>query len=142
MAYLPDPGCYRVRCVVNGRQYIGSSLCVKARLADHLKKLRQGASRCNSDMLADFRRFGETSFRFEVIRRCNPEERLELEQSLLHQCAKNLYNGSRTASHRGPKDLKPEVRAAMSRSAKARCTPQWRKTKSLLMKQLRAERRL
>jgi hypothetical protein len=92
-------------------------------------------------MLGDFRKFGEQSFRFEVVRRCTPEARLELEQALLRR-AKKLYNGSRTASHRGPKDLKPEVRAAMSRSAKARCTPQWRKVKSLLMKQLRAEGRL
>lgn len=144
MAYLLDPGVYRIRCLRTGRAYIGSSgVAVKGRLADHFKKLRQHAERCNRDMLQEFIEFGEAAFVGEVVFRGPPDSVLKKEQEiLLASDPALLYNESRTASHRGPKDLKPTARKRMSESAVARCTPEFRKAKSLLMKQLRKSGRL
>lgn len=139
MVYLLDPGCYRIYCTKTRMQYIGSSkVAVKGRLSDHRKKLRKAAVRCNREMLHDFLRYGERTFKFEVILRCAATAVVFEEQRLL-DTAVRLYNGSRTASHRGPKKLCDEVRQKMSHSAKNRCDAAFRKAASLRAKLMHAE---
>ena len=57
---------YQIRNKINSMKYIGISYRIDKRIEEHLKKLKKGDHVCE-DFQADFNKFGEESFVFEVI---------------------------------------------------------------------------
>lgn len=72
-------GVYRIRNIINDRQYIGSSVSVNRRWSDHKRSLRKGKH--HSVLLQrSFDKYGEEAFIFEMITSCNEDGLLKFEQ--------------------------------------------------------------
>lgn len=63
-------GIYKLVCSVNGMIYIGSSTDIGARISKHFSNLRHN-KHPNKLLSADYSKYGEKSFSFEVIEFCN-----------------------------------------------------------------------
>jgi group I intron endonuclease len=61
-----DSGVYLIRCLANGRIYVGSSARLALRWSEHRKTLRNGTHR-NSLLRNAWRKYGEDAFSFEVL---------------------------------------------------------------------------
>lgn len=88
-------GVYTITCLENSRIYVGSSSTVYNRVCNQKCRLRKAHPACIPSLLADFQRFGERAFKFEIIRHCeNISEALEHEQSLMdyYRSTGLLYN--------------------------------------------------
>ncbi len=67
MSSLPHaPGVYQIRCLVNGRLYVGSSNNLNKRWLYHARDLRVGCH-YSKDLQADYDRYGRDAFAFEII---------------------------------------------------------------------------
>jgi group I intron endonuclease len=64
-------GVYQIRCLVNGRVYVGSSENLTMREQKHWWRLRNGTHSAKR-MLSDFRLYGRENFVFEVLEEPNP----------------------------------------------------------------------
>lgn len=62
-------GIYRIRCIVTGEFYIGSSANIAARFKEHKYDLRHSIHH-NYKLLAEWERHGEESFVFEIVEEC------------------------------------------------------------------------
>jgi group I intron endonuclease len=72
-------GIYKITNTVNGKFYIGSSVDTTRRWYEHKSSLVRGVS--NSTILqAAWLKYGVDSFIFEVIEKCQREDRLDREQ--------------------------------------------------------------
>ena len=60
-----DTVIYAVRCIESQRVYIGSTSCLKARLAAHFSELKRGAK--PSLWQTDYDKYGRDSFEFYVL---------------------------------------------------------------------------
>lgn len=69
------PGIYVIRCIANGRVYVGSSALVNARWMDHQRLLRRGRHHCLPLMNA-WKKYGEAAFSFEIVEAVSDLERL------------------------------------------------------------------
>lgn len=59
-------GIYVITNTVNGKQYVGSALCLRRRMSEHLRRLRKNAH--HSPMLQlSWNKYTETAFVFEVL---------------------------------------------------------------------------
>ena len=67
-------GVYRIRNTQNGKSYIGYSIDLQARINRQKMELKFGSHR-NSELLGEWKSFGESSFEFEVL------DELELDES-------------------------------------------------------------
>ena len=80
---IDGPGAYVIRCVANGKVYVGSSSkSVLARKSQHFSKLRCG-SHYSKAMQNDFTRHGEESFEFYVVQFVEDGTHIQLEQELI-----------------------------------------------------------
>ena len=59
-------GIYRIRNTQNGKSYVGFSLELQAKINRHKAELIFGSHR-NSELLNEWKAFGESSFEFEVL---------------------------------------------------------------------------
>ena len=59
-------GVYRIRNTQNGKSYVGYSIDLQARINRQKAELKFGSHR-NSELLAEWKSFGESSFEFEII---------------------------------------------------------------------------
>lgn len=75
-------GVYKFTCLNTGRFYIGSSQNVRRRKQRHLSALRNGRHH-NVFLQRVFNKYGESSFKFQVILTDSLEEAREYEQELL-----------------------------------------------------------
>ena len=89
--YIPS-GIYQIRNIIDGKRYIGSSINVKTRMKDHRNQLlRVGHS--NIHLQRAWNKYGEESFVFEIVQRCQKEDLLFSEQSEINKYPFNtLYN--------------------------------------------------
>lgn len=103
-------GIYIIECSKDPRLYIGQSKNVEARLASHLKGLRDGGGHC-SKLNEAWRLHGEEAFTFRLLFRVPVEHLDDAEQLLIQAYYKNgvLFNTS-TARYpvRGPRKPKRE----------------------------------
>jgi len=107
-------GIYVVLNTVNGKVYVGSSINVHSRLADHRISLARGRH-TNPHLQSAWNRYGPSVFSFDVLEECSERMLLEREQ---HHIA--LYNSmdqkygynKREAGPRGRPSL--ETRMKMS----------------------------
>ena len=73
-------GVYRIHCTVNGRNYVGSAArCFIHRWRMHLHQLRNGKHH-SLILQRSWIKYGESSFVFEIIERCDPVICVEREQ--------------------------------------------------------------
>ena len=67
-------GVYKIECIKNGRVYVGQSKNIKVRLRTHLFNLRNLNYTINQpELQADFNRYGESQFIFELIHECEED---------------------------------------------------------------------
>ena len=77
---LRKTGVYAITNSVNGKRYIGSAaLSFSSRWAKHRHRLRKGTHE-NKYLQAAWNKYGEDSFLFEVLVRCDPVECISKEQ--------------------------------------------------------------
>lgn len=72
-------GIYQIRCLENGRVYIGSSINLKRRRNSHFSQLRRNVHYCFHLQRA-FNKYGEESFVFEIVEECQVKLLIEKEQ--------------------------------------------------------------
>ena len=111
---------YKIRNVVNGNFYIGSTIDSRKRFWAHRKDLRLGVHICIHLQRA-WNKYGEDCFKFEVIERLNHKDELfPAEQKLLdeHVGKDYCYNIAKYAD--APmRDASPELRARIAEKTKA-----------------------
>lgn len=75
-------GIYRIRNVISGTFYIGSSESVYRRFEAHRRHLRSGKHK-NRGLQQSWVKHGEEAFRFEIIVRADPADLREVERRML-----------------------------------------------------------
>lgn len=90
-------GIYRIRNNTNGKCYIGSSVDLEMRKAEHFRYLR-GGYHANRKLQAAYNKYGEDAFVFDVIEACDKRSLLTREQYYLDQLNfDSNYNIARVA---------------------------------------------
>ncbi len=59
---------YKITCLKNNKIYIGKSTNIHSRLKSHLNSLKR-KEHINIKMQNDFNKFGESNFKFEIIKK-------------------------------------------------------------------------
>lgn len=86
-------GVYRLLNVLNGKSYVGSSVCLEKRKATHFLLLKQGKS--SSPKLQNaYNAYGAASFVFEVLEECEESELQDCELKWIDtfDCVEVGYN--------------------------------------------------
>lgn len=105
-------GVYRITNIVNGKQYIGSAANFKKRWEQHRHLLTKGAHHSKHLQLA-WNKYGEESFRFEVLHECLKENAVMFEQMYIDEHNPEYNMAPRAGSNLGLK-LSDESRAKIS----------------------------
>lgn len=91
-------GVYQIRCLPNGKIYIGSTVDLRARWLSHRRRLRRG-DHCNPYLQQAWNKYGERNFEFSVLEFVTAADLLAAEQAWLDRtgCANraigfNVYN--------------------------------------------------
>ena len=71
-------GVYCIRCKVNNKAYIGSSVDIKKRWNDHKGALRRG-KHPNKQLQEDYNKYGADSFLYTILINCKPQMLLKYE---------------------------------------------------------------
>ena len=88
-------GIYRIRNIVNGHCYYGSSKNIEKRWKTHISRLN--CKTHHSCILQNaWIKWGEDNFKFEVVELCEEEKLFEIEQTYLDE--NPIYNIGKTAS--------------------------------------------
>jgi group I intron endonuclease len=72
-------GVYRIKNLINGKFYIGSSSVLGKRFYEHKRTLR-GNFHANQHLQSAWNKYGEDSFIFDILEYCDKELLLEREQ--------------------------------------------------------------
>src|SRR3990172_6151005 len=90
-------GVYKITNTATGQIYVGSANNLRTRKNYHFHKL-QNDRHVNKYLQADFNKYGEDSFEFEIIEFCEKEEHLEREQYYIDEL-NPTYNIAPTAGN-------------------------------------------
>lgn len=82
-------GIYKIKNIINGSLYIGSSVNLKKRFKDHLRLLKQNKHH-SIKMQNSWNKYGEDNFVFEILEYCKKDELLVKEQFFLDTYKPNL----------------------------------------------------
>lgn len=92
---LVDSGIYKITCIENNKIYIGQSKNIKYRFGQHLLLLRKN-THFNRHLQFSFDKYGEDSFKFEVIEYCDKDKLTERESYWINKfggiTSENLFN--------------------------------------------------
>ena len=77
-------GVYEIRCMVTNKIYIGSSVDMKFRWAQHRVRLNKGHHR-NAHLQAAWNRYGESAFQFTVLQYAERADLLRIEQEWIER---------------------------------------------------------
>lgn len=106
-------GIYQITCLVNGKRYIGSSVDVFRRWADHRRALRNG-KHPNPKLQAVCSKYGLSNLGFEFVESVEPSKLMAAEQAWLDTERPELnINPNADAPCRG---APPEIVAKISKS--------------------------
>ncbi len=83
-------GVYQITCRPNGRVYVGSSVQIYVRWAEHRRRLRRGDHHSRR-MQGAWDKYGEESFRFSVLEEC-PKDQLEKREQFYLDSLKPAFN--------------------------------------------------
>lgn len=75
-------GVYLIRNKVNGRIYIGSSIHIKKRIAEHFRHLKENRHH-SIDLQLDFNKHGIENFQAEVLLECSISDARKYEQEYI-----------------------------------------------------------
>ena len=116
------PGVYMIKNILNGKTYIGSSFCLRRRLLAHLSKLKKGSHR-NKHLLSAFNKYGQKSFVYCILEKCEPikDTVLFLEQKYLD--LKPEYNVAQFSTSNKGFHHSDEVREKIRNANIGRCRP-------------------
>jgi group I intron endonuclease len=91
-------GIYLIKNTINGKVYVGSSIDINKRWREHLHYLRLN-THANTHLQRAWNKYGEESFKFEVIEKCPTQKLLNREQYWIDllEVIKKGYNLSPTA---------------------------------------------
>jgi len=107
-------GIYRITCVKNGKSYVGSSQDIPRRWKEHKNRLRANRH-INPHFQNAWNKYGEDSFVFSVVEKCDKDCLLDKEQGHFDTGIKGkMFNASFIA---GRVEMTTEVRAKMSQSS-------------------------
>jgi group I intron endonuclease len=119
-------GIYSITNTKNGKRYIGSAREVEKRWSSHRVALRKGVH-ISGHLQASWKKYGEKSFKFEMIAYCEPEELIGLEQFYIDayqsSCDSHGYNIRKNAANNLGVRYSAEIKAKISattREAKRR----------------------
>lgn len=79
MAYRKVSGIYQILCAGNSKIYVGSAVSINGRWASHRSQLRNG-SHGNKHLQNAWAKYGEASFLFSIIERCEIADLIAREQ--------------------------------------------------------------
>lgn len=102
---------YFIRCLSNGKMYVGSCLNYNSRISNHFKDLMK-AKHSNKLLQADFNYYGRSNFEYGQLETCNEEDALDRENENMDKYKTYIpeygtdfgYNLSR-ASRKNPSDI-------------------------------------
>lgn len=78
-------GVYRIKCLINGKVYIGKSNDVKRRWREHKSRLKRNNHE-NEKLQHDWNKYGEDNFEFKLIENYDNEEfGIELEKKYINE---------------------------------------------------------
>ena len=78
-------GVYEIKCVKNGKRYVGVSKDIERRWREHRGLLYRGQHH-SYDMQCDYNKFGENCFEFNVLKSCDyPEAKVCVGGAVLTQ---------------------------------------------------------
>jgi len=109
----PAPGVYAIRCVLDKRMYVGSSINVRKRMQNHRCALRAGKHH-SVHLQRAWNKHGEPCFEFFVLG-LYPREQLFAEEQRWFDETTCAFNGSRIA---GRPEHTPEVVAKLQAAAR------------------------
>lgn len=75
-------GIYKINNILNGKFYIGSSVCIERRKTAHIYDLRIN-KHSNSKLQRAWNKYGEANFDFQIVQECTVEELIKEEQKYL-----------------------------------------------------------
>lgn len=78
-------GIYRIKNLINGKCYYGSSKKIKKRWKTHLNQLRN-KKHINCILQNAWNKYGENNFIFEIVEECELEKLFEVEQKYIDTC--------------------------------------------------------
>ena len=78
----PTAGVYQIVNTINGKKYVGSSVNIERRWAEHKSKLNT-VEHSNPHLQNAWQKYGEENFEFEIICSCLNDKTLEFEQFFL-----------------------------------------------------------
>jgi hypothetical protein len=73
------PGVYQIKCMVNGKRYIGKSINPYLRKTNHFSIGEKQPNNTNEFLQADLKQYGKKSFVFGIIEHCPIDLLLERE---------------------------------------------------------------
>lgn len=88
-------GVYHIKCIKNGKRYVGSSVNVHYRLSVHRNLLNRNKHFCKPLQNA-WNKYGGNSFRFVLTRVCSVDDRIKFEQQEI-DTVKILFNTTKIA---------------------------------------------
>ncbi len=71
---LPPMGVYIVKNLVNNKILIGSSTNLPGRINRFKFGIKYGGTESNKELVADFQKYGEENFSFEILDELEPKE--------------------------------------------------------------------
>jgi len=95
-------GIYKITNTVNGKFYIGSSQDIERRWRDHRSTLNHNKHH-TAHLQSAWNKYGEESFSFSIIFRCQPDELLDYEQAYFSELKPQYNHGFIAGSSLGIK---------------------------------------
>lgn len=66
-------GIYKIENKINGKIYIGQSVCIENRWKQHIRELNKDSHK-NQHLLSSWKKYGQENFDFDIICICNSDE--------------------------------------------------------------------
>lgn len=110
-------GIYQIRCLVNGKVYVGSTVWIDRRWKEHFRLLTRGVHH-SRHLQRSWLEFGSNSFVFEILELASADDLIRIEQEYLDRIRpfdpRIGFNYSRTAMSSSGYSLSDQTRARMS----------------------------
>ncbi len=84
-------GLYKITCVENGKVYVGRAEDIHKRWKTHKRQLNSGNHK-NGKLQKDWKEYGESRFKFELLHRWQRGENLADSEEMMIALLKPKYN--------------------------------------------------